>query len=258
VRKVLPGVESVLHLLPIGRRRQAMPAWAKVLGDGTIGGEEPLCVSWGLESLHAPLPLAGGLVGVLRAVVEVPVLAMFHPRKYLLLGCAVAFQLVGDDHPRHVGQPPQQLAEEPLGRFLVSAALHKNIQNVAILIDGTPQVVAFAIDREKDLIEVPLVARSGTPPPELVGVLLAKFPAPLADGLIRDDHSPFEEELFDIAIAEAEAKVEPDAVADDFRGKAVVFVALRRHTLLPVPFAHMIGTEASALAEIMPHWARGG
>ena len=46
-----------------------MTARAKVLGDGTIGGEEPLGVSRGLEPLHPPLTLARGLVGVLGAVV---------------------------------------------------------------------------------------------------------------------------------------------------------------------------------------------
>jgi hypothetical protein len=100
----------------------------------------------------------------------------------------------------------------------------RNIQDVAILIDGPPQILARTVDREEHFVHVPLVAGSGTPPPELVSILLAKFPAPLTDGRIGDDHSPFEEELFDIARAEAEAKVEPDAVADDFRGKAVVFV----------------------------------
>jgi hypothetical protein len=40
-----------------------MPARAEVLGDGPIGGEEPLRVSGGLEALQAPLPLTGGLMG---------------------------------------------------------------------------------------------------------------------------------------------------------------------------------------------------
>jgi hypothetical protein len=39
-----------------------MPAWAKVLGDGTIGGEETLDVSWGFEALHEPFSLARRLV----------------------------------------------------------------------------------------------------------------------------------------------------------------------------------------------------
>jgi hypothetical protein len=59
----------------------------------------------GLESPHAPLSLAGRLVRILRMVIEVPVLAVLHPRQSLLLRCAVAFQLVGNDHPQHVGQP---------------------------------------------------------------------------------------------------------------------------------------------------------
>jgi hypothetical protein len=53
-----------------------MPARAEVLGNRTIRGEKPLCLSWGLEPLHAPLPLAGGLVGVLRAVIEIAVLPL--------------------------------------------------------------------------------------------------------------------------------------------------------------------------------------
>jgi hypothetical protein len=74
---------------------------------------------------------------------------------------------------------------------------------------------------------VPLVPRPGTPPLELVSVLLAKFPAPFADGLIRDDYSAFEEELFDIAVTQAEPVIELDPMADDLPGETVVLVAVR-------------------------------
>ena len=56
-----------------------MPAGAKLLCDGTIGGEEALGVARRLEPLHTLLSLAGRLVGVLRPIVEIPVLTMFHP-----------------------------------------------------------------------------------------------------------------------------------------------------------------------------------
>ena len=79
-----------------------MPTWTEMLGDGTIGGEKPLGVARGLEPLHAPLPLAGRLVGVLRAIIEIPVLAMFYPWKDLALGGSVALEFIGDDHARHV------------------------------------------------------------------------------------------------------------------------------------------------------------
>ncbi len=76
----MPVLESLGHLLTILEGGEPVPSRSEVLGDETIGGEEPLRMSWGLEALHAPLALAGGLMGVLRAVIEIAVLAMFHPR----------------------------------------------------------------------------------------------------------------------------------------------------------------------------------
>ena len=45
--------------------------------DGAICREKVLRVSWGLKSLHALLSLAGRLVGILGAIVAIPVLPMF-------------------------------------------------------------------------------------------------------------------------------------------------------------------------------------
>jgi len=64
--------------------------------------------------------------------------------------------------------------------------------------------VAFAVNGEKDLIEVPCVARSGTPPSELIGIGLAEFPTPFADRLIGDNDAACEQKFFHIAVAEAE------------------------------------------------------
>jgi hypothetical protein len=43
-----------------------MPARSNVLRNRTIRSEEALCVSWGCDPLPAPLPLARGLMRVLR------------------------------------------------------------------------------------------------------------------------------------------------------------------------------------------------
>ena len=56
-----------------------MSVWAEVLGDGTIGREEPLGLAWCFEPVHTLLPLACRLVRVLRPIVEIAVLTMFHP-----------------------------------------------------------------------------------------------------------------------------------------------------------------------------------
>ena len=76
-----------------------MLAEPEVLGNGTIGGKKALGVSGGLEALHVSLPPVGGLVGVLRAIIQIPVLAMCYSGEDLSLGGSVALQLIGDEHP---------------------------------------------------------------------------------------------------------------------------------------------------------------
>src|SRR5262245_66091635 len=85
---------------------------SKVLGYGTIGRQKAMRLPRRLKALHALFPLAGGLVGILRAVVEVTVLAVLHPGQQLPLGGAVALELIGDDHPWHIGETLEQLTEE--------------------------------------------------------------------------------------------------------------------------------------------------
>ena len=54
-----------------------MPVWTEVLGDGVIGGKEPLRVSGGFETRHPLLPLARGLGGVFGSILHIAVLALF-------------------------------------------------------------------------------------------------------------------------------------------------------------------------------------
>ena len=51
----------------------------------------------GLEALHDPLTLAGRLVGILGAVVQIAALAVLHTRQHLALGRAITGELVGDE-----------------------------------------------------------------------------------------------------------------------------------------------------------------
>ena len=65
----------------------------------------------------------------------------------------------------------------------------------------------LALDRQKHLIHVPLVARPGTTATELSGILLAEFAAPLTNCLIGHGYATFQQELFDISEAQAEPKI---------------------------------------------------
>jgi hypothetical protein len=72
--------------------------------------------------------------------------------------------------------------------MLVPPALHQDIQDIPVLIDGPPEVVPLATDPKEYFVQVPRVARSRAPPPELVGIALTEFTTPFPDGLIRHDH----------------------------------------------------------------------
>jgi len=116
-------------------------------------------------------------------------------------------------------------AEKAFRRVCVPPALHQDIQHVAVLIDGSPQIRPFPIDGEKDLIQVPLVPTPRATAAEFVRVRLPKLQAPLAHGFVGHDDSALCQKLFDIAKTEREAEIQPNCVADNFRWEAKALVA---------------------------------
>jgi hypothetical protein len=72
-------------------------------------------------------------------------LAMFYARENLTLRGPVAFEFIRDDHPRHVRESFEQLPEELLRRLLVPTALHEDVEHVAVLVDGPPEIMALTI-----------------------------------------------------------------------------------------------------------------
>jgi hypothetical protein len=90
-----------------------------------------------------------------------------------------------------------------------------------MLVDGTPQPVPMLVDRERIFVQVPLVAASRMAPMQLACQQWAELAAPEPDGLITDLDAPLGEQLFDIAMAEREAVVQPHSVSDDLGWETV-------------------------------------
>jgi hypothetical protein len=90
------------------------------------------------------------------------------------------------------------------------------------------------------IIRGTLVTRLRAPTAELMGVRLAEPLAPLPDGFIGHHDAPGEQQLFDIALAETEAEVQPDAMADDRNWEAVVLVPISRWCAHGVSIAHQV------------------
>src|SRR5215813_531859 len=82
----------------------------------------------------------------------------------------------------------------------------------------------LALDCQKHLVHVPLITRPGTATPEPVRIRLAKLATPLPNRFIGHAHAAFQQYFFHIAEAEAEAKVQPHRVADDFDRKPVILI----------------------------------
>jgi hypothetical protein len=58
--------------------------------------------------------------------------------------------------------------------------LHQDIEDVIVLSHGSPQVMAFAVDGQKHLVERPCVPGPRPSTPQLVGVILTARETPLS------------------------------------------------------------------------------
>ena len=81
-----------------------------------------------------------------------------------------------------------------------------------------------SVDFEEHLIQVPLVTRPRRSAAQTVGVSLTELETSFSDRLIRKGDTATGHQFFDIAKAQREAKVEPDAMTDDLRGKAMTMI----------------------------------
>ena len=175
---------------------------------------------------------------VLSTIVEVATLSVLDIGQQMTLRHPIASQLVGDDHSRHVLQALQQTPEEPLGSFPITSLLDQNIEDDTVLIHGTPKIMLNAQDPDEHLVEVPLVARSGTAAAQTTGKVPAEFLAPAPHRLVGDDDAALSQKQLNIAQAEAEHMIQPYSMADNLRGEAmaVVWVWWWLHALTVVRF----------------------
>ena len=175
----------------------------------------------GFEPAHWPLPLPGWLMGEFGTVVQALVRAVLDAWHQLLASGFIAFEFVGDDHPRRIAQSLEELAKETLGGARVAARLNPNIQHATVLIHSSPEIVTSPVDAEIDLVQMPRIAAPGRPAAQFVGDVLAEFQTPLADRLVGDDEAANGQQFLHIAIAQREAKIQLHRVVDDLGGVAV-------------------------------------
>src|SRR5258708_6711303 len=97
------------------------------------------------EPPHLLFTQSRGLVGVFRSIVQSFVLPILHPRQDLAFGGSIALQFIGDDHAGDIVQSFEELPKKAFRRVCVASALHQDIQHVAVLINGSPEIMRFPI-----------------------------------------------------------------------------------------------------------------
>jgi hypothetical protein len=151
--------------------------------------------------------------------------------------CAVGPQIICDQPLRDEGVFLQQLPHQFQSGVLVALGLHQHIENLALGVDGAPQINHPPIDFQIDFVKMPSRVR--------LRAALAQAPSdhrpevvhPAAHGLVRDRDPALSEQIFDVTKAECEPEIEPDRLVNDLRGEPILGVADFRHApwLSPIP-----------------------
>ena len=84
--------------------------------------------------------------------------------------------------------------------------------------------MSLSVYSDEYLIEMPIISSSRTPSARMICESLAELLAPLPDSLIGENDAALSHQQFNVSVAEREAKVEPDTVADDLRWGAMTAI----------------------------------
>jgi len=115
---------------------------------------------------------------------------------------SVGAELIGDEQFWRETPFPEELAHQPECRPLVAAALNQHVENLALMIDGAPQVHALAGNPDRHLIKVPSIARAWPTAPQVSGDPGPEFQNPAPHGFIRSLQPSLGQEILHIAIAQ--------------------------------------------------------
>jgi hypothetical protein len=102
--------------------------------------------------------------------------------------------------------------------------LNQDVDHVAVLIHGTPEILLLAVDSNENFVQVPNIAEAALPPFQSLGIVRTELFTPESNRFIRDEDSPFGEKILDIPEAQAETMVNPDGIANNFGRKTMTVI----------------------------------
>ena len=228
---LLPCLESTLPFGLVVRSRKQMSFRSEVSCHDIVHFEKTLRMLRRLEALHPALSLPGRLMRVLCSIVEVPALPMSDSRQNYFLRSAIASKLVRNDHARPTSTALQQLPEEPHRSKTIPLGLHQNIDDGAVLIDGTPEIMLHSVDLQKHFVEEPFVAQLGPSPLQFGRIRRSERIAPAADRLVAQLDSSIRHHQFHFAQTDGKVEVQPYALRNDLLRKSITAIRIGWHLI---------------------------
>ena len=119
----------------------------------------------------------------------------------------------------------RQFDKESLGGSSIFALLNEDVDDVTVLVHGTPKVSARTLNPDGDFIEKPAITTRPAGLPNSAGKVRTKGGSPLADGFVGDGYATLGKQIFDIPKTECETVIEPNGVGDNAGRKSVSAVA---------------------------------
>src|SRR5208283_388132 len=132
---------------------------------------------------------------------------------------------------RNDGVFPQKLAHQFQRGVLVALGLDQHIQNLALGVDGAPQVNHAPIDFQINLVKMPDRMRFGTALAQLRCNDRPEMIYPASDCFVRNCNPALGEQILDVTKAKREPEIEPDRLVNDLRREPISGVADFLHAL---------------------------
>ena len=125
------------------------------------------------------------------------------------LGRSVGSQLVGHQYVRRKALLLEQSAHELRSRSGVAPPLHEKIENLAFVIDRSPEPEPSAADQNRHFIEMPTRGWPRTSAAKFLGEQRPELQHPIADRFVRDIQPALGEQIFDTVVP---AEYAPQAI----------------------------------------------
>ena len=166
-------------------RFQPVPRESEKIQNEALNGKKSLRLSRRLEPSHLPLPLPGRLVRDFGSIVRVRIGVVVHRRHDRPQRSAVTLQFVGDNAKRNLALSLQELDKEAFRCATVTPGLDEDVDHVAVLIHCTPEILPFAVDRNKDFVQEPRITETALSSFQFPCVLRTEFRTPLSSMIPR-------------------------------------------------------------------------